>query len=837
MADTTGVLARLQAALSIYDPTWDVSPGSATYKILESVAQEIAIANNNSTLQTYSYDVNTKFGAELDAFTNLFGVYRQIGKRASGLVTFSTGGTAATAILDIPVGTQVAVPISTGYVSAVYFSTTAPAIIGIGDTSTDVPVVATIPGIVGNVPANAITSMVSAVVGVASVNNANAMTGGIDPEPDVALRTRWQNTAFNNTTGTYGKYNLTALQNPNVTYANSIGPETFYSEQLQINSILGATASGGIATLNLVAYNGMTVNNITYTSGTTVTGMTISGTTTPAFLQTTLNTMISGAYPSIVINSGFAYTVSGNNNILNLGATGTFTIGTNLPSPYRLLMVGSGGTATNSGITSSGNYYFYDYVTSNNPDIGVSGTLSYNDGNTVSGSPTFPGQYAFNGELYPQGNELVGNNINSWNQTVYSNNTDYYYPSGTLTPPLTLNIINGTNNVNLFNGNTLQVISEYIPASSRITSVISGNCVDIFTNGTTAAIAQSQSVFNTSFTLSSGNSANYLNTNYYILASGTIASQNTSTSGDIYVPLDFQPVINFPSQLSTATSGVADTVFVFNPTTGSGVTYPIALNRYPYISFNGTVSSGSATSGTNFVNVANANTFLYPGLALANNNLIVSGSQYYISSVSSSGITLNKNVTSSGTNVALSGKALVYPIYDNSIYQNSVFDTTGLAFVPGAGPSGWPTLQNTNGYVSYKYNYNNDTVIVENLVQQSRPIGVNTLVHTASFIPLTINATIVAVNGYSLSTIEANIYNQINALFNKYSYLGTISFANLNTNILNVPGVSNSRVTSVSTVSYDGTVLNTFTKDFNLASNQLPQLTSINFTIRGANNF
>ena len=100
MADTTGVLARLQAALSVYDPTWDVSVGTATYKILEAVAQEIATANNNSVLQAYSYNINTKNGNQLDNFCNLFGVYRQLGKRASGLVTFSTGGTPATNILD-----------------------------------------------------------------------------------------------------------------------------------------------------------------------------------------------------------------------------------------------------------------------------------------------------------------------------------------------------------------------------------------------------------------------------------------------------------------------------------------------------------------------------------------------------------------------------------------------------------------------------------------------------------------------------------------------------------------------------------------------------------------
>ena len=90
MANTQGVLNRLLATLATFDPTWDVSVGSATYKIMEAVAQEIANANNNSVLQAYSYNINTKSGNELDNFCNLFGVYRQLGKRASGLVTFST---------------------------------------------------------------------------------------------------------------------------------------------------------------------------------------------------------------------------------------------------------------------------------------------------------------------------------------------------------------------------------------------------------------------------------------------------------------------------------------------------------------------------------------------------------------------------------------------------------------------------------------------------------------------------------------------------------------------------------------------------------------------------
>ena len=815
MADTQGVLARLQAALSTYDPSWDVGVGSATYKILESVAQEIAYANNNSVLQTYSYDVNTKFGNELDAFCNLFGVYRQLGKRATGVVTF-TVNSAAASIIDIPLGTQVAVPIGGNYTSPIYFSTTAPAIIGIGDTSVDVPVISTLPGINGNVPSNTINLKVTTLNSVSSVNNNGPTNGGTDPESDAQLRTRWQRTAFSSNTGTNGKYIITALQDPNVTSANAIGQQTFYDEQLQVN----ATVSGGTTnnvTFQFVAYSG-TINPITgsgYTVPTVVATSGFTASSTGSAVASGIQAMISGVMPA---NSNtLAVTVTPTGNTISGGLTINFSG----PSVYRLT-IGSGNALNGAGVVSSGvvtisGTKYTEYVQSSNPDIGVSGTMSYNS--------------TFSGYLFPQGNELVGSNLTTSNQVVYAPNSDYYYPSPA-TPQLTLTIANGSTSSGLFIGNTVEVISEYNPASSRSTALASGNYVDIFINGTTATLATEQAAFNPSYTLSSGNANSLLNTANYVLASGSLASSNTATSGEIFVPLDRKPLINFPSQLSTATSGVADTVYVYNAVTGSGYTFPIALNRYNYITFTGT----AASTGSTFISVNNANSFLYPGLALASGTLTSSGTNY-ISSVTSSGIYMNNYASATGTNVVMSGRAVVYPLYDTTNNQLSVLDNSGLAFISGTLPTGWPAFPTALSWVQYSHAYNNDVTDVESLVQQSRPIGSNTLVHQASFKNIRINTNIVFSAGYSISTVQANITYQIQSFFSNFGFLGAISFAELQSQILYVSGVTNVKITSIDILSIDGTKLTTFTSDFILASNQLPQLYSIVYTIKGASNF
>ena len=818
MADTTSVLARLQAALSVYDPTWDVSAGSATYKILEAVASEIATANNNSILQTYSYDVGTKSGLELDNFCNIFGVYRQLGKRASGTVTFYASGSQIMNI-DIPLGTQVAVPInSSNNTTVVYFTTTVPAVIPLGETSVEVPVLSTLAGSAYNVPANSITSLVNSLISVTSVNNDFPMTGGTDPESDAELRNRWQSTAFNNTTGTPGKYIIAALQNNNVHRANTVSPQQYYTEQTQIQATLSG-GTGGVV-MALVAYSGMTnpLNGTTYSGTTVVASGYYSSSTTGSTFATNIGAMISGVYP----NNGVSLSATPSGNTITQGFNITFS----QQSPYRLAI--NKATITSSGYYTVSGCNYWEWAKSSNPDVGLSGTLSSY------------GPVGASGAIYPEGNELVGSNINAINEIVYSNITDYYYPI-TQTVPLTINIINGSNQPLLFIGNNIEIISEYLPTASRAISISgNNNFVDVFIDGTTSNLASEQVVFNPQLTVSSGNATSYLNTKNYLLASGSVASSNSLTTSGVYIPINQQPLVNFPSQLGLSSSGVADTIMLYNQASGTATQYPIALNPWPYITFTGSIPSGATNYPNYFVPVPAANTFLYPGLALASGTATASGGPFFIESVSSSGIYLNAPITGNYTttsSVTMSGKALVFPIYDNTTNMGSVLDSSALVFASGTPPFGWPALPTTTTWATYKHSYNTDVVDVESLIQQSRPIGVNTLVHQADFINLVVNMTIVASPGSNIVTIQNNIYNQLNSLFTGYSFNSFVSFASLTRQVLSSNGVSNVRINSIQVVATDGTVINTFTNDFGLASNNLPTLSAVNFIVRGSSNF
>ena len=837
MADAGTVLARLQAALSVYDASWDVSAGSATYKILESVAQEISTANNNSVLQTYSYDVNTKSGQQLDVFCNLFGVYRQLGKRASGTVTFSTTGTAA-ALTIIPVGTQVVIPIggNNGNPSAIYYVTTNAAVITPGATTVQVPVMAVLPGANSNAPASTITQLVGSILNVTKVTNDLPITGGSDPDSDAEFRNRWQNTAFNNTTGTYGKYIVTALQNQNVLRANAIGQQNYWDEQCQITSTVSGR-TGGAVTFLLVAYSGMKNlrTNTTVTSGTVIASSYATATGTGTNIASDLNTLLDYWAPGNTVT----ISASPSGNTLANG----FNLSYSDALPYRLMIGNNGNNETGSGIpgnsfiasgviTIDGSTY-REWIQSANPDVGTSGTMSYVNAQ-VSGLV---------GYLFPQGNELVGDNLNTSSQTTYSNTTDYYYPTGQPSLPLTITIANQTNNPLLFAGNTVELISEYCPTSSRSQSLTDGNYVDVFIDGTTSNTVKEQVALNmSSMVLVSGNSINYLNTTNYVLANGTTASSGTgSANNDYYVWLNQQPLINVPSQTSVATSGIADTFYLYNSTYGTGYNMPISLNKYSSITFTGSLPAGYNNPTTNFLPVPNANLTLYPGLALASG--VATNGQFYIKSVTSSGIYLNKNITGTyptATGITITGKTLAYPLYDITNYYGSVNSIAGLAVVSNASLPGWPTLVSGSTdkiYITYSHGYNQDVVDVDALVQQSRPIGTNVLVHQATFVNLIVNLTIVIANGTSQNSIQSNVNSSISKYLSNFGYNQSISFASIGSSVISAGNILNVRVNSVSIVSVDGTVQSTKTSDFVLASNQLPVLYSVSYTYKGATNF
>ncbi len=119
----------------------------------------------------------------LDRHAQLRGLTRKQGTKAEGVVRF-TAGTAAQTALTIPKGT---VCMTAGLVR---FETTEVGSIAAGHTYADVPVRALETGAAGNVGKDAILSMAVAPVGVSACTNPAACSGGADQESDDALRER-----------------------------------------------------------------------------------------------------------------------------------------------------------------------------------------------------------------------------------------------------------------------------------------------------------------------------------------------------------------------------------------------------------------------------------------------------------------------------------------------------------------------------------------------------------------------------------------------------------------------------------------------------------------------
>ncbi len=225
------IVTQMRQALAITEPELDTTVGTTVRKILDVVGEVVAEAYVDRYLIDYQYDINVKFGTDLDDFVQLFGFTRLPAKRATGTITFQRAS-AATANINIPVGTQVA----TAGANPQIFSTIVPGLIVVGQTTIEVPVQAVVGGVAGNVAAHTINRRVTPIEGVNSFDNAVGMTGGSDAESDDQLRHRFKRTIFRNLAGTEQMFLGVALDDPSVTLANVIGATKRRREQVEVVS-------------------------------------------------------------------------------------------------------------------------------------------------------------------------------------------------------------------------------------------------------------------------------------------------------------------------------------------------------------------------------------------------------------------------------------------------------------------------------------------------------------------------------------------------------------------------------------------------------------------------
>ncbi|MFD7835585.1 baseplate J/gp47 family protein [Streptomyces sp. NPDC059761] len=223
------IVTQMRDALQVSDPELDTSIGTTVRKMLDAFAASLADAYLEQHLLSYAYDIDSKIDADLDSFTQLFGIARIPARRASGAVTFSRTGD-LTPTIFIPVGTE----ISSASDSALVVQTVTGGTIMPGSTSVTIPVQAVSAGAEGNLGAGVASLITSPIQGVNSVVNTAALTGGTSRETDKELRERWKRTAFRSLAGTEQMYLGVALDDTDCYAATVVGASRTRSEILQV---------------------------------------------------------------------------------------------------------------------------------------------------------------------------------------------------------------------------------------------------------------------------------------------------------------------------------------------------------------------------------------------------------------------------------------------------------------------------------------------------------------------------------------------------------------------------------------------------------------------------
>ncbi len=176
----------------------DLTAGSVLRALLEANAS-VALWLQWLIVQVLSATrAATSVGPDLDSWVGDFGLARLPAQPATTTAVFSriTPGLPA----SIPVGAQVKTAdaavtftVLADPANPAYSAADAAFALPAAASSIAVPVQAVMPGAIGNVQPGAISLLASAMPGIDAVTNPAAAAGGMDAEPDAALRSRFAN--------------------------------------------------------------------------------------------------------------------------------------------------------------------------------------------------------------------------------------------------------------------------------------------------------------------------------------------------------------------------------------------------------------------------------------------------------------------------------------------------------------------------------------------------------------------------------------------------------------------------------------------------------------------
>ena len=199
MENSTAYSALLKKMQETYLGLTGASPDDASdvgirFKVLAKETAELMGQLEEIGRQAFP---QTATGRALELHGEQRGIKRKQGTPAKGTAVFLRSVAADREIIS-PAGTAVA----TGGSPGARFITTEAAVMALGATEAQVPVVCTVPGPQGNCGAGALQAMVTPVPGIQAVTNRQPLTGGAPQEDDEALRARLLDTYLNISNGT-----------------------------------------------------------------------------------------------------------------------------------------------------------------------------------------------------------------------------------------------------------------------------------------------------------------------------------------------------------------------------------------------------------------------------------------------------------------------------------------------------------------------------------------------------------------------------------------------------------------------------------------------------------
>jgi uncharacterized phage protein gp47/JayE len=239
--DFTSIAASLiNVVRATSNKVTDFNRGSVIRTMLEATAAEL----EELYLQMY---LGIKEAIPVSVFTT-FGFGRQAAEAASGTIRFSTGGSLASSVIPISLGTIVRVP-----GTSLTYATTVDTAIAIGNSYVDVLAAAQSSGLAGNVGADLITELVTAVAGIASVTNPSPLINGRDDETDDERRVRFQGFVASLARGTKASITYGAKT---VTLTDGLGTITEYVAHANVIEPWVTDSAQPISLVRVYIHNG-----------------------------------------------------------------------------------------------------------------------------------------------------------------------------------------------------------------------------------------------------------------------------------------------------------------------------------------------------------------------------------------------------------------------------------------------------------------------------------------------------------------------------------------------------------------------------------------------------